>query len=169
MSSGPFLGKYRATVHDNLDPYGLGRIRAIVPAVTGKDEPSTWALPCLPAAGEGMGLFTVPQVDSGVWIEYEGGDPAYPIWVGGYWTRGEVPDLAPKQAPPAAAFTLQTANGNGLVISDVPGAASILIQSATGAKFSIADDGITIDNGQGSVITLKGPSVNVNDGALKVT
>ncbi len=168
MNNGPFLGKYRATVDDNVDPYGLGRIRAIVPAVTGKDEPSTWALPCLPAAGAGMGLFTVPQKGAGVWIEYEGGDLRYPIWVGGYWATAEVPDLVPKEAPLAAAFTLQTPNGDGIVISDAPGRGRILIQSATGAKISIADDGITIDNGQGAVITLKGNAVDVNDGALTI-
>jgi uncharacterized protein involved in type VI secretion and phage assembly len=169
MSEGPFFGKYRATVDNNVDPDRRGRIRAIVPAVTGKDEPSTWALPCLPAAGVGMGLFTVPPAGAGVWIEYEGGDPAYPIWVGGYWTEGEVPDLVPTGAPPAAAFTLQTTNGNGIVVSDERGTGSILIQSASGAKISIADDGITIDNGRGAVITMTGPSVDVNDGALKIT
>jgi uncharacterized protein involved in type VI secretion and phage assembly len=168
MSCGPFLGKYRATVHDNVDPYKLGRIRAIVPAVTGADEPSTWALPCLQAAGEGMGLFTVPQKGAGVWIEYEGGDPAYPIWVGGYWSQAEVPDLVPEEALLAPTFTLQTPKGNGIVISDAPGK-GILIQSASGAKISITDEGITIDNGRGAVITLKGPSVGVNNDALKIT
>ena len=126
MSDGPFLGKYRARVNNNVDPEKRGRIRAIVPAVTGKDEPSTWALPCLPAAGSGMGFFTVPPEGAGVWIEYEGGDIGYPIWVGGYWTEGEVPDLVPKEAPPAAAFTLQTTQGNGIVISDEPGTGRIL-------------------------------------------
>jgi len=167
MSSGPFLGKYRATVHDNVDPNQLGRIRAIVPAVTGADEPSTWALPCLPGAGAGMGLFTVPQKGAGVWIEYEGGDPAYPIWVGGYWSQAEVPDLVPEEALLAPTITLQTPNGNGIVISDALGK-GILIQSASGAKISIADDGITIDNGKQAVITLKADSVDVNNGALNI-
>ena len=169
MSDGPFLGKYRARVNNNVDPEKRGRIRAIVPAVTGKDEPSTWALPCLPAAGSGMGFFTVPPEGAGVWIEYEGGDIGYPIWVGGYWTEGEVPDLVPMEAPPAAAFTLQTTQGNGIVISDEPGTGRILIQSATGAKILISDDGITIDNGRGAVITMSGPSVDVNNGALQIT
>ena len=168
MSSGPFLGKYRATVHNNADPYRLGRIRAIVPAVTGADEPSTWALPCLPAAGAGMGLFTVPQEGAGVWIEYEGGDPNYPIWVGGYWSQGEVPELVPEQALLAPTITLQTPKGNGLVICDAPGK-GILIQSASGARISITDEGITIDNGKKAVITLKAKSVDVNNGALNVT
>ena len=169
MSCGPFLGKYRATVNNNVDPEKRGRIQAIVPGVTGKDEPSTWALPCLPAAGSGMGFFTVPPKGAGVWIEYEGGDIGYPIWVGGYWTEGEVPDLVPREAPPAAAFTLQTTQGNGIVISDEPGTGRILIQSATGAKILISDDGITIDNGRGAVITMSGPSVDVNNGALQIT
>jgi uncharacterized protein involved in type VI secretion and phage assembly len=116
-----------------------------------------------------MGLFTVPPQGAGVWIEYERGDPAYPIWVGGYWTAGEVPGLVPAGAPPAAAFIVETTSGNGIVVSDAPGTGAIVIQSVTGAKISIAEEGITIDNGRGAVITLKGPSVDVNNGALTVT
>lgn len=167
MSCGPFLGKYRATVQDNVDPYKLGRIRAIVPAVTGADEPSTWALPCMPAAGVGMGLFTVPQKGAGVWIEYEAGDPAYPIWVGGYWSQAEVPDLVPEGALLSPTLTLQTPNGNGIVISDAPGE-GILIQSASGAKISITNEGITIQSADGVVIKMNAESVDVNNGALNI-
>jgi uncharacterized protein involved in type VI secretion and phage assembly len=168
MSSGPFLGKYRGTVRDNIDPDGLGRIRAIVPSVTGNDEPSTWALPCLPAAGPGMGLFTVPQVGSAVWIEYEGGDPGYPIWAGGYWRRGEVPNLVPVESLLAPTITLQTPKGNGIVICDATGK-GVVVQSASGAKISVTDKGvITIANGQNAVIELTGISVNVNGDALTI-
>jgi uncharacterized protein involved in type VI secretion and phage assembly len=168
MSSGPFIGKFRGTVHDNVDPIGLGRIKAIVPSVTGPDEPSTWALPCLPAAGPGMGLFTVPQAGSAVWIEYEGGDPGYPIWAGGYWREREVPNLVPAESVLAPTITLQTPNGNGVVIGDAPGQ-GVLIQSASGAKISINDKGvITIDNGDGATIELKNGSVKLNDDGLTV-
>ena len=67
----------------------------------------------------------------------------------------------------APTITLQTPKGNGLVISDVPGE-GILIQSASGAKISITDDGITIDNGKQAVITLKANKVDVNNGALSI-
>jgi uncharacterized protein involved in type VI secretion and phage assembly len=167
MSSGPFLGKYRATVHNNVDPDRLGRIQAIVPSVTGTEHPSTWALPCLPAAGATMGLFTVPRQGAGVWIEYEGGDSDYPIWVGGYWGRGEVPDLVPEESLLAPTITLQTPNGNGIVICDAPGK-GILIQSASGATISITNDGITIDNGQNARISLHGHTVNINGDALAI-
>jgi uncharacterized protein involved in type VI secretion and phage assembly len=167
MSSGPFLGKYRATVHNNVDPNGLGRIQAIVPSVTGPDNPSTWALPHLPAAGAGMGLFTVPRNGAGVWIEYEGGDHNYPVWVGGYWSEGEVPGLVPPESLVSPTITLQTPNGNGIVICDAPGK-GILIQSASGAKISINDNGITIDNGKGAIIELTNGSVKVNGDGLTV-
>jgi len=85
-----FYGKYRGIVTDNNDPLLLGRIRATVPSVLG--EVSTgWALPCLPYTGDGAGFHVIPPVDAGVWIEFEAGDPDYPIWTGGWWGTGQTP------------------------------------------------------------------------------
>src|SRR5207344_741830 len=61
MSTGPFYGKYRGTVINNVDPMLLGRIQAMVPDVAGL-VPSSWAMPCVPVAGINMGMFTVPPV-----------------------------------------------------------------------------------------------------------
>jgi uncharacterized protein involved in type VI secretion and phage assembly len=168
--SAPYLGKYRGSVVSNVDPLQLGRITAIVPDVSGT-IPTTWAMPCLPVAGLNSGIFTVPAVGSGVWVEFEQGDPERPIWVGGYWgTAAETPALAKKVPPGIGAITLQTKKKNGIVISDVPGpTGGILITSTTGAKITVNDLGITISNGKGAVIKLTGPSVDVNSGALKVT
>ncbi|MBU0596503.1 phage baseplate assembly protein V, partial [Candidatus Bipolaricaulota bacterium] len=66
-------GKHRAIVTDNEDPRGLGRIRARVPEVLG-DVETGWALPCSPYAGDGAGLYAVPDPGAGVWIEFEAGD-----------------------------------------------------------------------------------------------
>ena len=79
---------------NNVDPMQIGRIQAIVPDVSGV-VPTSWAMPCVPVAGINTGVFTVPPIGSGVWIEFEQGDPDYPIWVGGFWgTAAEVPVLA---------------------------------------------------------------------------
>ena len=59
----------------------LGRIQAKVPDVLGDDE-SGWAMPCVPFGGSGVGFFVLPAVGAGVWIEFEHGDPDYPIWTG---------------------------------------------------------------------------------------
>jgi uncharacterized protein involved in type VI secretion and phage assembly len=168
-AGGRFLGKYRGTVANNVDPMQTGRMQAIVPDVTGP-APGSWALPCLPAAGINSGVFTVPQVGSGVWIEYEQGDPDRPVWVGGYWGSGaEVPALARSVPPAVNGITLQTALKNGIVVSDAPGpAGGILIQTASGAMISVSDTGIVISNGQGATISLSGPNVDINSGALTV-
>jgi len=168
MSTGPFYGKYRGVVVNNVDPMQIGRIQAIVPDVS--PIPSSWAMPCLPWAGINTGIYTVPPPGSGVWIEYERGDPDYPIWVGGYWgTAAEVPVLARAVPPAVPGITIQTTLKNGLTISDVPGpTGGILIQTTTGAMISVSDVGIVISNGKGAVINMTGPTVDVNLGALTV-
>ena len=169
MSTAPLYGKYRGTVINNVDPMQIGRIQAAVPDVAGF-VPGTWASPCLPVAGINSGVFTVPIIGAGVWIEFERGDPDYPIWVGGYWgSAAEVPLLAHAVPPGVPGMTLQTPLKNGLVISDVPGpTGGILIQTATGAMISVSDVGIIISNGKGAVINMTGPTVDVNLGALTV-
>jgi uncharacterized protein involved in type VI secretion and phage assembly len=169
MTTAPLYGKYRGTVVNNIDPLQIGRIQAMVPDVAGF-IPSTWAMPCIPVAGINTGVFTVPIVGAGVWIEFERGNPDYPVWVGGYWgTAAEVPVLAHAVPPGVAGLTLQTPLKNGIVISDVPGpTGGILIQTATGAMISVSDTGIVISNGKGAVINMTGPTVDVNLGALTV-
>lgn len=44
----------------------------------------------------------------------------------------------------------------------------ILLKNASGAFIQVNDQGITISNGKGAEITLKGPKVDINGGALSV-
>lgn len=164
-----FFGKYRGTVVNNVDPMQIGRIQAIVPDVSSVML-SSWAMPCAPVAGMNMGMFAVPVIGAGVWVEFEQGNPDYPIWVGCYWgTAAEVPMLSHMVPPAVPGITLQTTLKNGIVISDVPGpTGGIQLQTATGAMISVTDIGIMISNGKGAVINLTGPSVDINLGALTV-
>lgn len=85
-----FYGKNRGRVVDNNDPQQLGRLKAHVPEVLGEED-SGWALPCVPYAGDGSGLYTIPEPGTGVWIEFEAGDPSRPIWSGCWWEEGQLP------------------------------------------------------------------------------
>lgn len=165
----PLYGKFRGTVINNVDPMQIGRIQAMVPDLAGF-VPGTWAMPCLPMAGINTGVFTVPMIGSGVWVEFERGDPDYPIWVGGYWgSSAEVPLMARTVPPAVSGITIQTTLKNGIVVSDVPGpTGGILIQTTTGAMISVSDVGIVISNGKGAIINMTGPTVDVNLGALTV-
>ena len=162
-------GKFRGTVLDNIDPMQIGRLMVQVPDVSDV-LPSTWAMPCLPFGGIQAGMYVTPAIGSGVWIEFEQGDPDYPIWVGCFWgSAAEVPTLALAGPPGLQQVVLQTTMQNTLMISDAPGpTGGILLKSMTGALISITDVGITISNGQGASIAMVGPSVSVNAGALEV-
>jgi uncharacterized protein involved in type VI secretion and phage assembly len=164
-----YYGKYRGTVDDNVDPQMRGRLRLLVPDVLGKER-STWALPCVPVAGRGNGFYALPVKGSMVWVEFEQGDSDHPIWVGCSWGEGELPPLALQTPPRTAAITLQTERQHGLTLSDAPGpAGGIVLKSAGGAMLTVNDSGITLDNGQGATITLKGATVSINGNALEVT
>lgn len=165
-----FYGKYRGLVVENVDPEQIGRVMVQVPDVLGA-IPSSWAMPCVPAAGTQAGCFIVPPIGSQVWIEFEQGDPDYPIWVGGFWgSAAEVPALALAGNPASPSVVLQSGLQNTIAISDVPGpAGGILIKSVTGAMIMVNEVGITISNGQGATIVLAGPTVTINNGALVVT
>ncbi len=117
-----FYGKYRGTVSDVDDPQGIGRIKARVPEVL-DDVESPWALPSAPYAGDGIGSFAIPAVGSGVWVEFEAGDPARPIWSGCWWDSGQPP---------------QTEAG-----ADATPAIKIM-RTETGLMLSMDDDGQTI-------------------------
>lgn len=93
-----FFGKYRGKVKANKDPLHLGRIQVRVPAIFG-EETTNWAMPCSPYAGEDVGFFMIPLVGSNVWIEFEGGDPDYPIWSGCFWGIDELPAAAKVEDP----------------------------------------------------------------------
>jgi hypothetical protein len=170
MSTGPYVGKYRGTVVNNVDPMQIGRLQVLVPDVSGILL-SSWAMPCVPVAGIQTGMYAVPIIGSGVWVEFEQGDSDYPIWVGGFWgTAAEVPALALAVPPAVAGITFQTPLQNGLTISDVPGpTGGILMKTPTGALISISDVGITITNGRGATISMVGPTVDINVGALTIT
>lgn len=164
-----YYGKYRGMVVNNVDPMQLGRIQVMVPDVS-NIMLSSWAMPCLPVGGLQMGMFTVPMISSGVWVEFEQGDPDYPIWTGCFYgSAADVPTLARAVPPAVPGITLQTPLQNGVVISDVPGpTGGILIRSTTGAMIMVNDVGITITNGKGAVITMLGNVVDINAGALTV-
>jgi uncharacterized protein involved in type VI secretion and phage assembly len=164
-----YFGKYRGTVLQNIDPEQRARIVAIVPDVTGM-LPSSWAMPCVPVAGKAMGTFMVPQIGAGVWIEYEQGDPDYPIWTGGFWGLvAEVPVLAAAGNPASPSMVFQTGLQNSISISDLPGpTGGIMLKSTTGAMIVVNDIGITISNGKGATIVMAGPTVTINNGALVV-
>ncbi len=161
-----FFGKYRGKVENNIDPMMLGRVQVSVPAVLGSGQLS-WAMPCAPFAGPGVGLFTVPPVGANVWVEFEAGDPDYPIWSGCFWGVGEVP-----ATPALPQMKVFKTDGITLTLSDLPGIGGFTLEVGPPAvpiplKLVFDASGIALTNSAASV-KLTPVSVSLNDGALEV-
>jgi uncharacterized protein involved in type VI secretion and phage assembly len=163
IENGAFLGKYRGLVSNNSDPQNRGRLRVKVPDVFGEKE-TGWALPCLPYAADQVGFYSVPPVNASVWIEFENGDPDYPIWSGCFWEEQKWP--ASLADPKNKVFktemcTITLANQDG-------SNGEITIETKSGAKITLNESGIEITDGKNGSITLKSSQLSVNQGALEV-
>jgi hypothetical protein len=147
MKDKKFWGKYRGTVINNLDPLQRCRLQCMVPDVLSV-VPSTWAEHCAPLAGPTgppMGIHVIPPIGAGVWVEFEHGDPDYPIWVGCRWgSTADVPSIAKAGLPVSPSIVLQTAGQNMIVISDIPGPTGGIMIRSGGSTVSITQAGVSI-------------------------
>ena len=167
MSTHAYFGKYRGKVTDNQDPMMTGRIKASVPDVLA-DQDTGWAMPCMPFGGSQIGFFAIPTVGATVWIEFEHGDPDYPVWSGCFWlSTTDMPSLL--LAPPYQKVMVVTSGGQSITLDDTPGTGGIMLTTSGGQKLVLSSTGLVLDNGMGAKVELTGPQVSVNSGALQVT
>lgn len=169
------FGTYRGTVFNNVDPMQRGRLMVTVPAVLGV-VPSSWAEPCAPLAGPTgppMGVYMVPPIGAGVWVQFEHGEPSKPIWVGcRYGSTADSPTMAKASLPVSPNVVLQTLGQHMVMVSDMPPTpvtGGIVLKSLSGAMIVVNDSGIYISNGKGASVNLVGPTVTINTGALTIT
>lgn len=157
-----FYGKYRGIVSNTQDSSGLGRIKAKVPEILGTQE-TGWALPCS-YAGNGEGLFAIPPVGAGVWIEFEAGDPSRPVWSGGWWGTGQVPQ---NQKSTTATPTMKILRSSaGLLIALDDNGQSIAISDKSGSNLVTIDANAgTITVQAGTLVVTEAPSIKHGQGA----
>jgi hypothetical protein len=131
-----YYGKFKGYIRDNVDPENRGRVRAFVPQVMGNFDDEShwtgWATANMPWFG-GMNSLDfgspptrVEQIQNtgieyiGVWIEFEGGEPDFPIWCG-TWL------IAPTPTSPNAQQDLTNAAGltGGDIASNPPAGSNL--------------------------------------------
>ncbi|SET51670.1 hypothetical protein SAMN05216326_13216 [Nitrosomonas marina] len=188
-----FYGKYRGFVVENEDPEQLGRLRVRVPSVLGNDVVTGWALPCLPFGGNvNQGMFFIPEVDAGVWIEFEEGDLECPIWAGTFWSKPGGESEIPKtngadgteqdiQKQPTRKI-IKTLKGHSIQIEDKDDEEMILINEAinghvikldkegviitdgaNGNAMIMDKDGTIIEDANGNKVIMEGSSITVEE------
>jgi len=173
-----FYGKYRGIVVDNADPENLGRLKVKVPSVLGSDVATGWALPCVPYGGDAdLGFLFIPEVNGGVWVEFEEGDLEFPVWVGTFWSKPGGDSELPKpdkpdgteesavQDPPTRKI-IKTKKGHTVQFEDADNDEMVLIKEAVnGHVISMNKDGIKVTDGKnGHTITLDNSGITITDG-----
>jgi len=151
---GRYYGKYRGQVTDNADPDNLGRIKANVPRLLGTEE-TGWALPAFIYGGiSEQGLFAIPDIGAGVWIEFEEGDLSYPIWSGTWYTTGAIPESA---KPAKKVF--KTKSGHKMIFDDDAGTLEITDKNQN--TVTMDSNTIKVAVGQASKIIINAPNIEL--------
>lgn len=173
-----FFGKYRGVVVDNADPEQLGRLKVRVPSVLGQDVVTGWALPCVPYGGDmNQGFLFIPEIDAGVWVEFEEGDLEFPIWVGTYWSKpGGESELPKPDGPdgveegsvqdPITRKIIKTLKGHSIELEDADGSELLIIRYYDGDKknvISMNAEGVTVLDANDSTVTMNGDGIKISD------
>jgi len=153
-----YYGKYRGQVTDNNDPNNLGRVKAKVPRLL-NDEETGWALPAFIYGGASdQGLFAVPDVGAGVWIEFEEGDLSKPIWSGTWFTTGDIPESAKPGKK-----VLKTKSGHKLVLDD--DGASLEITDSNGNTVAMDSSTVKVAAGKAVKVVIDAPQIELVENA----
>ncbi|MBZ4417431.1 phage baseplate assembly protein V [Myxococcus sp. RHSTA-1-4] len=155
--AGRYYGKYSGEVTGNADEQHLGRLLVRVPAIFG-GELAVRARPCLP-----YGCFFIPPVGTKVWVEFEAGDPQYPIWVGTWHPTGTTPPEA-AVSPPEHRL-LHTPSGHSLELRDAEGEQEVVLRHRGNVALRIAPEGtvtLTLPDGAHLTLHAAGQAVLVN-------
>lgn len=159
MTGTRFYGKYRGTVADNADPMKLGRLQLLVPTVLGSVR-TAWAMPCVPYAGDKVGLLALPPRNANVWVEFEGGNIDHPIWTGCFWGENEMPAGAGQPK-----VTILKTAGTELKIDDRDDKGGVTVKldkPAVKLPVTIVADGKGIEmTVQGTKIRITGKEISV--------
>lgn len=132
-------GKYRAEVLDINDPEMRGRVKVKCESVLPDKPELGWAESCFMP-----GEFNLPRKGDTVWIEFEEGDIALPIWVGIMPTRKYVKEFLFSEYGDRTHYDpkihiLRSAYHPGIHMMDGAknGENEVLIKDSTGSKVQL--------------------------------
>jgi uncharacterized protein involved in type VI secretion and phage assembly len=155
------LGIARAEVTEILDSLMSGRVRVKIPSLP---DIEPWAPVCTLFAGQGYGLWCMPQVGDTVIVAFEHGDPTWPVVIGSIWNQAGDP---PIDQPLDAQYkrVLKTPGGHELVFDDL--LKEIRISHLSGHKLTMAAKKVTIELAGGvGKLSLELPGQVVVEGAV---
>lgn len=154
---GRYYSVYPGIVLKNEDPEGYHRIKVWVPSVR---DIRLWALPRGQQGSLRSGIkYLAPEPGETVWVSFEGGDLAKPLWEPHSWTKNEVP-LA---LDDVHTMGFVTPNGSQATIDDESHHAEVYINGWAGI---LSEDNLCLGSKQGNVEVNSGNNggvINIQD------
>lgn len=157
-----YYGVYKAKVVSNEDPDNEGqpdpyaRLTVYVPSVGDGESVRRVAWPMSPIGGPSYGFKSLPSVDDNVYVMFEGGRLDAPLWIGGWWARGDMPD----DLQDTDSHGWFTPGGHQILLDDISGSEVIRIKHSDGETRVELDQ-----SGNVFVVNKANSKVNIGDGA----
>jgi uncharacterized protein involved in type VI secretion and phage assembly len=164
---GRISGVVLGIVTNNNDPDRLGRVKMRFPWLSGGTE-SDWARVATPMAGNGRGLYFLPEVDDEVLVLFERGDVRFPFVIGALWNGKD-------QAPAGngdgknAVRIIKSRSGHLVRFDDSEDAPKIeIVDASSGNRIVIDTSADTVTISAGKHIVLEAPQGDIRLTARQV-
>lgn len=146
-----------ATVVDNIDLTGQGRVQVRLPWLPGIFP---WARVAVPMAGPNRGMYFIPQEKDEVLVAFNHGDIREPYIIGSLWNAQDRPPVdSPQDAVDKC--VIRTPRGHRIELDDKE--QSITITGSTGHKITIEPKDIKVETAKGTVkVSLEQESGNTS-------
>lgn len=162
---GKYYSCYRGYVVDNEDKENLDRLLIRVPEIANARELPNWALPFNLYSGEGYGLHNLPNKGDLIWVQFEKGNPNYPLWSFSYYGKNEKPDEFKSKSVKG----FKTPFGHVIYSDDDKDNPFIKIKHQNELSIVINNDGIILWGGDKDII-LKNEhaAINITDAGVEI-
>lgn len=178
-----WYGLYPATVSDNQDPDGQGRVQVVLPwAPDGSERYNAWARLATTMAGAERGTWFIPEVGDEVLVGFGAGSADHPYVVGALWNGKDDPPEAIDADNNIRAIvsrrdirivfddhegsevlTLSTPGGRKVILSDAD--STVRVEDELGNSVELAQDGITLRTS--GTLTISASTVDISASTMK--
>ena len=156
-------GVYSASVVDNRDPDGLGRVLVRVSAPTDVVAGDLWARVATMMAGRNRGTWFVPEVGDEVLVAFERGDAKDAYVIGALWSA----KARPPAESPADVKLIRSRNGITLRIRDDRSNNALILETPGGQRITLQDNpgSVRVEDASGNSVMLSASGMTVNASA----
>lgn len=160
---GVFNATYLGEVTSVEDPESLGRVQVKLLALDHVNDSSNhiWARVAVPFAGSNRGAFMLPDVGDEVLINFVGGDPRFPIVVGGLWNGSAKPPETLGGSSVDRWTIVGKAGTRIAIVEESSPTISLTTPGGVSAELTDEGGGAVKINAAGTSITIDGQGVSI--------